>query len=152
MRRSSIRSSTQTLPTRKPVCAICHGVEAGRQAQKSPVILRAFRELFTYGLKWRHEEKLYSVKYWQEKMTRVLFFTLLCCMLLSLGPKLHIAGYSTLTLPEYFLNKLPIINQLLPDRLTVYVFFVTSLQPVFSRLDIIPVNTEGIIIYKINNR
>jgi len=70
---------------------------------------------------------IYSVKYWHEKMTRVLFFTLLCFMILSLGPKLHIAGNSTLTLPEYYLNKLPVINQLLPERLTVYVFFVASL-------------------------
>ncbi len=69
----------------------------------------------------------YAVKYWHEKMTRVLFFTLLCFMILSLGPKLHIAGYSTFTLPEYFINKLPVINQLLPERLTVYVFFVASL-------------------------
>lgn len=48
-------------------------------------------------------------------------------MILSLGPKLHIAGYSTLTLPEYYLNKFPVINQLLPARLTVYVFFVASI-------------------------
>ncbi len=70
---------------------------------------------------------MYAVTYWHEKMTRVLFFTLLCFMILSLGPTLHIAGYSTLTLPEYYLNKLPVINQLLPERLTVYVFFVASL-------------------------
>src|SRR6266568_3869295 len=70
---------------------------------------------------------IYSVTYWHEKMTRVLFFTLLCFMILSLGPTLHIAGYSTVTLPEYYLNKLPVINQLLPERLTVYVFFVASL-------------------------
>ncbi len=70
---------------------------------------------------------IYSVKYWHEKMTRVLFFILLCFMILSVGPKLHIAGYPTLTLPEYFLSKLPVINQLLPARLTVYVFFVASL-------------------------
>ena len=70
---------------------------------------------------------MYSVKYWHEKMTRVLFFILLCFMLLSLGPKLHIAGYSTLTLPEYYLNKFPVINQLLPERLTLYVFFVASI-------------------------
>jgi hypothetical protein len=60
-------------------------------------------------------------------MTRVLFFTLLCFMILSMGPTLHIAGYSTITLPGYYLNKLPVINQLLPERLTVYVFFVASL-------------------------
>jgi hypothetical protein len=71
---------------------------------------------------------LYTVRYWHEKMTRVLFLTLLCFMILSLGPKLHIAGYITITLPEYFLNKLPIINQLLPSRLTVYIFFVASLM------------------------
>ncbi len=70
---------------------------------------------------------MYSVTYWHEKRTRVLFFTLLCFMILSLGPILHIAGYSTLTLPEYYLNNLPVINQLLPERLTVYVFFVASL-------------------------
>ena len=70
---------------------------------------------------------IYSVKYWHEKMTRVLFFILLCFMLLSLGPKLHIAGYSTFTLPEYYLNKFPVINQLLPERLMVYVFFVASI-------------------------
>ncbi len=70
---------------------------------------------------------IYSVKYWHEKMTRVLFFILLCFMILALGPKLHIAGYSTLTLPEYYLNKFPVINQLLPERLTVYVFFVASI-------------------------
>ena len=60
-------------------------------------------------------------------MTRFLFFILLSFMILSLGPKLHIAGYSTLTLPDYYLNKLPVINQLLPVRLTVYVFFVASI-------------------------
>ncbi|HYT46744.1 MAG TPA: hypothetical protein VEP90_30740 [Methylomirabilota bacterium] len=70
---------------------------------------------------------IYTVKNWHEKMTRVLFFILLCFMILSLGPKLHIAGYSTLTLPEYYLNKFPVINQVLPDRLTVYIFFVASL-------------------------
>jgi len=70
---------------------------------------------------------IYTVKYWHEKMTRFLFFTLLSFMILTLGPKLHIAGHSTLTLPEYFINKLPVINQLLPARLTVYVFFVASL-------------------------
>lgn len=70
---------------------------------------------------------IYSVKYWQEKMTRVLFFTLLCVMILSLGPTLHIAGHSTLILPDYYLNKFPIVNQLLPERLTVYIFFVASL-------------------------
>ena len=70
---------------------------------------------------------IYAVKYWHEKMTRVLFCIMLCFMILSLGPKLHIAGYSSLTLPEYFINKLPIINQLLPARLMVYVFFVASL-------------------------
>ncbi len=70
---------------------------------------------------------IYTVKNWHEKMTRVLFFILLCFMILSLGPKLHIAGYSTITLPEYYLNKFPVINQVLPDRLTVYIFFVASL-------------------------
>jgi len=70
---------------------------------------------------------IYAVKNWHEKKTRVLFLTLLCFMILSLGPKLHIAGYTTITLPEYYLSKLPVINQLLPDRLTVYVFFVASL-------------------------
>ncbi len=70
---------------------------------------------------------MYCIKNWHEKMTRVLFFVLLCFMILSLGPKLHIAGYITITLPEYYLNKIPIINQLLPDRLTVYIFFVASL-------------------------
>ena len=70
---------------------------------------------------------IYSVKYWHEKMTRVLFFILLSFMILSLGPNLHIAGYSTLTLPYYYLNKFPVLNQLLPVRLTVYVFFVASI-------------------------
>ena len=70
---------------------------------------------------------IYSVKYWYEKMTRVLFFTLLCFMILSLGPTLHIAGHSTLILPDYYLNKFPVMNQLLPERLTVYIFFVASI-------------------------
>jgi hypothetical protein len=71
---------------------------------------------------------IYAVKYWHEKMTRVLFFTLLCFMILSLGPTLHITNISTVTLPEYYLNKLPVINQLLPARLTVYIFFIASLM------------------------
>jgi hypothetical protein len=70
---------------------------------------------------------IYAVKYWHEKMTRVLFFTLLGVMILSLGPTLHIAGHSTLILPDYYLNKFPVVNQLLPERLTVYIFFVASL-------------------------
>ncbi len=70
---------------------------------------------------------IYAVKYWHEKMTRVLFFILLCFMILTLGPTLHIAGYTTFTLPEYYLNKFPVINQLLPERLMVYVFFVASI-------------------------
>jgi hypothetical protein len=71
---------------------------------------------------------IYAVTYWHEKMTRVLFFIFLSFVILSLGPKLHIAGYITITLPEYFMNKVPIINQLLPSRLTVYIFFVASLM------------------------
>jgi hypothetical protein len=69
----------------------------------------------------------YSVKYWNEKLTRFLFFLLLCFVILSLGPTLHIAGYNTIPLPEHFLGKIPVIDQILPERLTVYVFFVASL-------------------------
>jgi len=71
---------------------------------------------------------LYTVKNWHEQMTRFLFFTLVCFIILSLGPQLHIAGHSLVILPEYFINKLPVINQLLPERLTVYVFFVSSIM------------------------
>lgn len=71
---------------------------------------------------------IYTFRYWNEKITRFLFFLLLCFMILSLGPTLHIAGYSTLTLPEHYLSKFPVLNQILPERLTVYVFFVASLM------------------------
>ncbi len=71
---------------------------------------------------------IYSVKYWDEKLTRFLFFLLLCFMVLSLGPTLHIAGYNTFPLPEHFLGKIPVLEQILPERLTVYVFFVASLM------------------------
>jgi len=70
---------------------------------------------------------LYTIQYWHEKMTRFLFLTFLCFMLFSLGPTLHIAGHASFPLPEYLINKLPVISQLLPARLTVYVFFVASL-------------------------
>lgn len=71
---------------------------------------------------------IYSVKYWNEKLTRFLFSLLLCFMVLSLGPTLHIAGYDIFTLPEHYLGTIPVIDQILPERLTVYVFFVASLM------------------------
>lgn len=58
---------------------------------------------------------------WKRKLARVLFFMVLIAAILSMGPYLHILGFTTkLVLPWIFFDHLPLIKQALPSRLMFY--------------------------------
>jgi hypothetical protein len=58
---------------------------------------------------------------WSNKYIRALTLTMICIVLLSMGPYLHILNITTsVRLPWFYIGQLPIIRDILPSRLMVY--------------------------------
>jgi len=58
---------------------------------------------------------------WKRKLAKVLLFIILVSVIFSMGPYLHIMGYTTnLMLPWIFFDQLPLIKQALPSRIMLY--------------------------------
>ncbi len=68
----------------------------------------------------------YIVTRWRLAMTRVLFAVLLVVCVLLLGSRLHIDGQPTISLPWRVVAGLPLIKQVLPVRLGVYMFLIAA--------------------------
>jgi hypothetical protein len=62
--------------------------------------------------------------------------TLACCMLataiLSLGPRLHVAGHASLPLPAAALSTIPLLQGALPNRLALYTALTASIIAALS--------------------
>jgi hypothetical protein len=69
----------------------------------------------------------YAIVRWSVASTRLMMATLAVLVVLMLGAHLHIAGYSTVPLPWEALAHLPVINQVAPVRLGVYVFLIVAI-------------------------
>jgi hypothetical protein len=70
---------------------------------------------------------LFAVCYWSKPSVKLLIFALLFVCLASLGPALHVAGERTITLPWAIASHLPLIDQALPGRLSLYSFLIAGL-------------------------
>jgi len=69
---------------------------------------------------------LYTEAYWSTKHGKFLIFSLLLIGLMSLGPVLHIAGTPISPAPWLIFSKLPLIEQALPDRFSMYFVLVAA--------------------------
>jgi len=56
-----------------------------------------------------------------------IVLSLIAIAIMSLGPKLHIAGTEANYLPWWFASRVPLINQALPIRLSMYMFLATGI-------------------------
>ena len=68
----------------------------------------------------------YGITRWRAPTTRILFAMLGVIGVLLLGSHLHIAGHATIPLPWNELQRLPILGQVIPVRLGVYLFLVAA--------------------------
>jgi hypothetical protein len=64
---------------------------------------------------------------WKRRATRVMLAVLACAVLFALGPVLLIAGQPTVSLPWKIVEGLPLLEQVIPVRLTVYIALVVSI-------------------------
>jgi hypothetical protein len=65
---------------------------------------------------------VYAVRSWHKPVMRMLTYSTLCMFILALGPALHIGGADThVFLPEALTLPIPLIQDALPARLSLYV-------------------------------
>jgi hypothetical protein len=64
---------------------------------------------------------------WKRRATRVMLVVLACAVLFALGPVLLIAGQPTISLPWKLVENLPLFEQVIPIRLTMYMALVVSI-------------------------
>ena len=70
----------------------------------------------------------YAYRHWREPLGRLLTWCLIVVAILTLGPIPHVAGHTLhLLLPWSLLERLPVLNQALPVRLSMYAFLVLAL-------------------------
>lgn len=69
----------------------------------------------------------YGATRWRSEATRALLAMLALVVLLMLGAHLHIAGHPTLPLPWSWIDRLPLLDKVVPVRLGVYMFLIIAL-------------------------
>ncbi len=70
----------------------------------------------------------FGAYYFRSGWVRLVGFLAVTCWILSLGPWLAVGLHTTsLRLPFWFLTQLPLLNNILPNRLSLYVMFFVSL-------------------------
>jgi hypothetical protein len=70
----------------------------------------------------------FAVTQWRRAMTKVLVMTLGVLALAALGPRLFVAGHSSIPLPWRAVQALPVINNASPRRFTLYVFLIAAVM------------------------
>jgi hypothetical protein len=61
---------------------------------------------------------------WQNKLIRILSFSGIIMLILSMGPVLHIAGQPSIPLPWWIGTKLPLFHSALPSRFALYMQYL----------------------------
>jgi hypothetical protein len=69
---------------------------------------------------------VFAISYWHESAARLLILSLFSVCLISLGPALHILGQPTISLPWTVASYLPLIDQALPVRFSLYSFLIAA--------------------------
>jgi hypothetical protein len=70
----------------------------------------------------------YAITQWRMVATRLMVALLAVIGVLMLGDRLHIAGFSTVPLPWKLLSHLPLLDEVLPVRLGLYMFLIVGLM------------------------
>src|ERR1017187_7213842 len=72
---------------------------------------------------------VFATTYWSRPWTRLLGLTFLFLCLCSLGPVLHLNGEpTTIALPWAVCGRLPLVDQILPARLSMYAFLIAGVM------------------------
>jgi len=80
---------------------------------------------------------------WHRKEIRVIFITFLAIMVLSMGPHLHILGYTTkILLPWIIVEHLPLIQNALPSRIMFYGDILAVVLIIFALDDLVSSQTK----------
>jgi hypothetical protein len=67
----------------------------------------------------------YTITRWRATATKILVVMLAVVLVLILGSHLHVAGYSTISLPWKFLDQ-SVLHDVIPIRLAVYMFLIAG--------------------------
>jgi hypothetical protein len=68
----------------------------------------------------------YGVQRWRTRAGRILLSVLAVAVLWSLGTHLYISGYTTVPLPWNLIARRPVLNEILPSRIGLYLFLVCA--------------------------
>ena len=71
---------------------------------------------------------VFTIVFWSRLGTRLLALAFLLVCICSLGPVLHVAGKPTIVLPWAVCKWLPLIDQVLPARLSMYTFLIAGMM------------------------
>jgi len=71
-------------------------------------------------------------RYWKEPLVRVTGITAIMLAILSLGPHLNLLGHRFIPLPWWFPARLPVIDNILPNRLMLYVYLAVGIFLAFA--------------------
>jgi len=69
---------------------------------------------------------VFALANYRNRSAMLVVLALVVAAILSLGPRLHIGGTESIYLPWWFAGRLPLINQALPIRLSMYVFLAAA--------------------------
>ncbi|MGO8947268.1 MAG: hypothetical protein ACLQUY_06325 [Ktedonobacterales bacterium] len=76
---------------------------------------------------------IYAIRNWREPKTRILTYASVSLAILSLGPVLHIDGtLEPVPLPWSLMLRIPLVRDLLPTRLTLYVAYLAIILVVWG--------------------
>jgi hypothetical protein len=69
----------------------------------------------------------FTIQYRRTMAGRLCAALLLIALVASMGPVLHIGGASHWSMPWHFVDRAPLLNEVLPVRLSLYVFLILAL-------------------------
>lgn len=73
------------------------------------------------------------VRYWRVPVVRIAGLMAVAITVLSMGPHLHVAGQTTpVPLPWWIAARIPLVRDVLPSRLMVYVYLAVALLLAFA--------------------
>jgi hypothetical protein len=104
---------------------------AGRISLLSSISQRFGRNLLecnTYlGLPLIAVLLVFAVANYRHRSAMLVVLALVVAAILSLGSRLHIDGTESIYLPWWFASRLPLINQAMPIRLSIYIFMAAAI-------------------------
>src|SRR3984893_4112490 len=82
----------------------------------------------------------FAVSRWRTVAGKVLTLMLAITIVMGMGPRLHVAGIETVVLPWRLMKHLPLLNQALPIRISLYTSLILAIEAAmwFSTVRLVP--------------